>query len=183
MDRDGAYELLSEYTHSPNLIKHALAVEVAMRRYARHFGGDEQLWAVVGLLHDFDYEQYPDLENHPFRGAEILRGRGWPEEVVEAVLAHADHAGVERDTRLKQAIYAVDELAGFIIATALVRPDRKLASVEVRSVKKKMKDESFAAAVDREQIIRGAEELGLPLDEHIGTVLEAMQSIAEELEL
>ena len=183
MGREEAYELLIEYTKNANLIKHALAVEAAMQAYARHFGGDEQLWATVGLLHDFDYERYPDLEDHPFRGAEILRERGWPEETVQAVLAHAEHTGIPRDTRLKQAIFAVDELTGFIIATALVRPDKKLASVEVKSVKKKMKDKSFAAAVNRDEIIRGAEELGLSLDEHIGMVLEAMQGIADKLEL
>ncbi|HCU34996.1 MAG TPA: HAD family hydrolase [Armatimonadetes bacterium] len=183
MGRDDAYELLTEYTKNANLIKHALAVEAAMRAYARHFGEDEQLWATVGLLHDFDYERYPDLKDHPFKGAEILRERGWPEETVEAVLAHAEHTGVARDTRLKRAIFAVDELAGFIIATALVRPDKKLASVEVKSVKKKMKDKSFAAAVKRDEITGGADELGLSLDEHIGIVLEAMQGIAEKLEL
>lgn len=183
MGREEAYELLTEYTQSANLIKHALAVEAAMRQYARHFGEDEELWGTVGLLHDFDYERYPDLADHPFKGAEILRERGWPEEIVEAVLAHAEHTGVPRDTRLKQAIFAVDELTGFIIATALVRPDKKLASVEVKSVKKKMKDKSFAAAVKRDEITRGAEELGLSLDEHIGMVLEAMQDIADKLEL
>lgn len=183
MGREEAYELLTEYTQSANLIKHALAVEAAMRQYARHFGEDEELWATVGLLHDFDYERYPDLADHPFKGAELLRERGWPEEIVEAVLAHAEHTGVPRDTRLKQAIFAVDELTGFIIATALVRPDKKLASVEVKSVKKKMKDKSFAAAVKRDEITRGADELGLSLDEHIGMVLEAMQGIADRLEL
>lgn len=183
MGREEAYELLTEYTQSANLIKHALAVEAAMRQYARHFGEDEELWGTVGLLHDFDYERYPDLADHPFKGAEILRERGWPEEIVAAVLAHAEHTGVPRDTRLKQAIFAVDELTGFIIATALVRPDKKLASVEVKSVKKKMKDKSFAAAVKRDEITRGAEELGLSLDEHIGMVLEAMQGIADTLEL
>ncbi len=183
MGREEAYELLTEYTQNANLIKHALAVEAAMRAYARHFGEDEQLWATVGLLHDFDYERYPDLADHPSKGAEILRERGWPEEIVQAVLAHAEHTGVPRDTRLKQAIFAVDELAGFIIATALVRPDKKLASVEVRSVKKKMKDKSFAAAVNRGEILRGAEELGLSLDEHIGMVLDAMQGIADRLGL
>ena len=183
MGRDEAYELLTEYTQSANLIKHALAVEAAMRHYARRFGEDEQLWATVGLLHDFDYERYPDLKDHPFKGAEILRERGWPEEIVEAVLAHAEHAGIPRDTRLKQTIFAVDELAGFIIATALVRPDKKLASVEVKSVKKKMKDKTFAAAVNRDEILRGADELGLSLDEHIGMVLASMQEIADDLGL
>jgi putative nucleotidyltransferase with HDIG domain len=183
MTRDDAFALLNEYTKSPNLVKHALAVESVMCAYARHFGADEEKWAVVGLLHDFDYERYPDLEDHPFRGAEILRGRGWPEEIIDAVMAHAEHTGVERDTRLKQAIYAVDELTGFIVATALVRPDKKLHSVKVKSVKKKLKDKSFAAAVDRDQIKRGANELGIGLDEHIAVVLEAMQSISDDLGL
>lgn len=183
MTRQDAFDLLTEYTESPNLIKHGLAVEAAMRAYARHFGEDEEKWGIVGLLHDFDYEKYPDLEDHPYRGAEILRERGWPEETIEAVMAHAEHTGVERDTRLKQAIYAVDELTGLIVATALVRPDKKLSSVKVKSVRKKMKDKSFAAAIDRDQIRRGAEELGVSLDEHIGMVLEAMQGISDELGL
>ena len=183
MTRDDAMEVLTEYTTNPNLIKHALAVEAAMRAYARRFGEDEETWGMVGLLHDFDYERYPDLSDHPFKGAEILRERGWPEEIVAGVLAHADHTGEPRDTLMKQAIFAVDELTGLIVATALVRPDKKLASVKVKSVRKKMKDKSFAAAVKRDDIILGGERLGLELGDHIGVVLEAMQGIAGELGL
>ena len=183
MTRDDAMELLTEYTTNPNLIKHALAVEAAMRAYARRFGEDEETWGMVGLLHDFDYERYPDLADHPFKGVEILRERGWPEEIIEGVLAHAEHTGEPRDTQMKQAIFAVDELTGLIVATALVRPDKKLASVKVKSVRKKMKDKSFAAAVKREDIIGGAEQLGLELGDHIGVVLEAMQGIGEQLGL
>jgi putative nucleotidyltransferase with HDIG domain len=181
--RDDAMELLREYTTNPNLVKHALAVEAAMRAYARHFGEDEETWGIVGLLHDFDYERYPDLGDHPFKGAEILRERGWPEEIIEGVLAHADHTDEPRDTQMKKAIFAVDELTGLIVATALVRPDKKIASVKVKSVRKKMKDKSFAAAIKREDIVRGAEELGIELGEHIGIVLEGMQEISKQLGL
>lgn len=183
MTRDDAMQVLTEHIESPNLIKHALAVEAAMRAYAAMLGEDEEVWGVVGLLHDFDYELYPDLEDHPFRGVEILKARGWPQEVIDGVLAHAAHTGMVRDTPLKRAIHAVDELTGLITACALVQPDKKLASVKVKSVKKKMKDRAFAAAVDRESIKVGAEEMGLSLDEHIETVLGAMQGASDELGL
>lgn len=183
MNRDEALALLHEYTTSPNLRNHAYAVEAAMRAYARKFGEDEELWGIVGLLHDFDYERWPTLGEHPYKGAEIMRLRGWPEQVVEACLAHASFTEVQRNTPLKRAIFAVDELTGFIIAVALVRPSKKLADVTVKSVKKKMKDKGFAAAVNRDDIRLGAEELGVTLEEHIQTVITAMQGIAEQLGL
>ena len=181
--RNDAMALLREFTQGDALIKHALAVEAGMRACARHYGADEELWGMVGLLHDFDYERWPSLEDHPFRGAEILRQRGYPEEVVSGVLAHADHAGITRDSLLEKAVYAVDELAGFVIAVALVRPSRSLAEVDVPAVRKKMKQKAFAAAVDRALIIRGAAELGVDLDEHIGRVIGALQAISPELGL
>ncbi len=183
MTRDEAYQLLTEYTKKENLIKHALAVEAAMRAYARKFGEDEEAWGVVGLLHDFDYEMYPSLEDHPFKGAEILRQKGFPEEWVEAILGHAEHTGVPRKTLMAKTLFAVDELCGFITAVALVRPDKKLESVKVKSVKKKLKDKAFARQVSREDIRKGAEELGVDLDEHIAFVLEAMKGIAPQLGL
>lgn len=183
MTREEALSLLHEYTQSPSLRAHGYAVEAAMRAYARQLGEDEELWGVVGLLHDFDYERYPTLGEHPFRGAEILRERGVFEVIVEACLAHAEFTGIERDTPLKRAIFAVDELTGFITAVALVRPSKQIADVEVKSVKKKMKDKAFAAAVSRADIELGAQEMGVTLDEHIATVLTAMQGIAAELGL
>lgn len=181
--RDQAQAVLDEWTKNENLKKHAYAVEAAMRVYAEKLGEDAGKWSVVGLLHDFDYERYPDAANHPFRGAEFLRDKGWPEQLVEGILAHAEYSGVERDTPLKQAIFAVDELTGLIVAVALVRPSKKLADVTVQSVLKKWKDKRFAAGVDRKLIEQGAEELGVPLEEHVETVLEAMQGIADELGL
>jgi putative nucleotidyltransferase with HDIG domain len=183
MNREEAYRLLTEYTTRDGLITHALAVEAAMRAYARRFGEDPDVWGVVGLLHDFDYERFPDSGDHPFRGAEILREQGAPEEWVQAVLGHADHTGVQRVSPMARALYAVDELAGFIVAVALVRPSKKLEEVKVSSVKKKMKDKAFAASVSREDMRRGAEELGVPLDEHIGAVLQAMKENAAALGL
>ncbi|RMF61779.1 MAG: HDIG domain-containing protein [Calditrichaeota bacterium] len=181
--REQAYELLTEFTSKPALINHALSVEAAMRAYARKFGEDEEIWGIVGLLHDFDYEKYPSLEDHPFRGAEILRERGFPEEWIEAILGHAEHTGVPRRTLMAKTLYAVDELCGFITAVAYVRPNRKLEEVKVKSVKKKLKDKSFAAQVSREDIRKGAEELGVDFDEHIETVITAMQGIADQLGL
>ncbi|MFW6180603.1 MAG: HDIG domain-containing metalloprotein [Spirochaetota bacterium] len=183
MNRDEAYRLLTEYTTREGLIKHALAVESAMRAYARRFGEDPDTWGVVGLLHDFDYERFPDSSDHPYRGAEILRERGAPEEWVQAVMGHADHTGVQRASLMARALYAVDELAGFIVAVTLVRPSKKLDDVKVSSVKKKMKDKAFAASVSREDMRRGAEELGVPLEEHIGVVLQAMKDNAAALGL
>lgn len=183
MTRDDALVLLHEWTQKDGLRKHAYGVEAAMRAYARRYGEDAEAWAVVGLLHDFDYERYPDAENHPFRGAEELRRRGLDETLVRAILAHASYTGVPRDTLVAKALFAVDELVGLITAAALVTPDKKLAAVGVRSVIKKMKDKAFARAVNRGEIRLGAEELGVPLEEHIGVVLAAMQANAAELGL
>lgn len=181
--REEAYGLLTNYTKNENLVKHALAVESAMRWYARRFGEDEEEWGAVGLLHDFDYERYPTAEDHPFRGAEILRDRGVDERLVVAILSHADHTGVPRDTLMARTLYAVDELAGFITAVALVRPSKKVEEVKPKSVKKKMKDKAFARAVNRDDIVEGAQLLGLELDEHIQNVTDAMTSIAPKLGL
>ena len=183
MTREQAWELLNEYTKKDGLIKHALAVEAAMRAYGEKFGEDPEPWGIVGLLHDFDYERYPSLDDHPQKGAEILREKGLPLEWIMAILGHARHAGVQRESLMAKALYAVDELTGFIVAVALVRPSKKVAEVTAKSVKKKMKDKAFAAAVNREDIQQGAEELGVNLDEHITTVIEAMQGIADRLGL
>ncbi len=180
-DRQAAWDLLCEYTKTEPLRKHALAVEAAMRAYARKLGGDEEQWAVVGLLHDFDYEAHPTLDKHPQKGGEILRERGWPEEIVYAVLSHADHLGLERKTPLHRAIYAVDELTGLIIAVALVRPSKSIHEVTAKSVRKKMKDKSFARAVNREDVVKGAEQLGVDVNEHIAFVIEALKPVAAEL--
>jgi putative nucleotidyltransferase with HDIG domain len=183
MTRKQAYELLCEYTKKDGLIKHALAVESCMRAYAARLGGDAEEWGAVGLLHDFDYERFPDASQHPFNGAEILREKKIKEEWIQAILGHANYSGVARETPMAKALYACDELTGFIVAVALVRPSKKLADVTVKSVKKKMKDKAFAAKVNREDIAQGAAELGIGLDEHIGFVLEAMQQVAETLGL
>jgi len=183
MDRQEAWEILNEYTKNPNLIKHALAVESAMRAYAEKFGEDIETWAVVGLLHDFDYERYPTAEDHPYRGAEILREKGLDESLIEAIMSHADYTGVPRETQIAKTLFAVDELTGFIVAVALVRPDKKIDTVKPSSVKKKFKQKAFAAQVSRDDIIKGAEELGVDLTEHIGFVIEAMKKIADELGL
>ncbi|MGQ9585034.1 MAG: HDIG domain-containing metalloprotein [Anaerolineae bacterium] len=181
--REEAWQLLTEFTQSPNLIKHALAVEAAMRAYARKLGEDEELWGIVGLIHDFDYERYPTAEDHPFRGMEILRQRGWSEEIVEAIGSHANYANIPWDTPLKKALYAVDELTGLIVAVALVRPSKDIRDVKVKSVKNKWKDRAFAAGVNRGDVEEGAALLGVDLWDHVGTVLEAMQGIAADLEL
>jgi putative nucleotidyltransferase with HDIG domain len=183
MTREDAYSLLTEYTKNENLIKHALAVEAAMGAYARKFGEDEQKWRVVGLLHDFDYEMHPTAEEHPSKGADILRERGYTEEVVRAVLSHANHMGLSRDTKMEKALYAVDELTGFIIAVALVRPNKSIMDLESRSVRKKMKDKAFARAVSRDDLVNSAELLWVDLDEHISYVIEAMKGVATELGL
>lgn len=183
MNREEAYNLLTEYTKKDSLIKHALAVEAGMREYAKKFGEDEESWGIVGILHDFDYEKYPTAKDHPFKGAEILKVKGLPEEWITAILGHADYSGVPRESLMAKTLFAVDELTGFLVAVTLVRPNKKLAEVSVKSVKKKMKDKAFAASVSREDIQRGAEELGIPLDEHIGFVLEAMKRIANRLGL
>lgn len=181
--REAAWEILAKHTQNENLRKHALAVEAAMRAYARRFGAEEEKWGITGLLHDFDYERFPDLRDHPFRGAEILRERGWPEDIVRAILSHADHTGVTRESSMERALFACDELTGFIVAAALIRPDKNLLHVEVASIKKRMKEKAFARNVSREDIIRGAQELGVDLDEHIAVVLEAMRGLAGELGL
>jgi putative nucleotidyltransferase with HDIG domain len=180
--RERAWETLTRYTQSEALRRHALAVEASMRSYARRFGEDEELWAAVALLHDFDYEMHPTLEQHPQDGAPILRDEGWPEEVIEAVLSHAEHLALPRDTRLKKTLFACDELSGFVHACGLVRPTG-LGGLEPKSVKKKLKQPSFAAGVHRDEVYAGAELLGLELDEHIANVVEALQPIAKELGL
>jgi len=182
-DRKEAMALLTEYTKNENLVKHGLAVEAAMRHYARLFGEDEPLWGVVGLIHDFDYEKHPTLDEHPFKGAEVLRSRGYDEALVKAVLSHARHTNVPRETRLEKTLFAVDELCGMVTAVALVRPSKQLADVNVSSVKKKLKDKAFARSVSREDILDGAQELGVDLDTHIGHVITAMQGISGELGL
>ena len=179
--REDAWQLLCEFTQSESLRKHALAVEAAMRAYARRFGEDEERWAIVGLLHDFDYEMHPTPDKHPLEGARILRERGWPEDIVHAVLCHADYLDVERRTPMDRAIYAVDELASFIVAVALVRPHKSIHEVDVAAVRKKMKEKGFARAVDREIIVKGAEVLGVDLDEHIAFVIEALKPVASDL--
>ncbi len=182
MDRQAAWDLLCEYTKNENLRKHALAVEACMRAYARKFGEDEEKWGVVGLIHDFDYEAYPQAPDHPLKGNEILKERGYPEELRRAILGHADYTGVPRDSLLAKALFACDELAGFVTACALVRPD-KILTLEATSVRKRMKDKAFARSVSREDITKGAEELALPLDQHIAFCIEAMRGIADQLGL
>jgi len=181
--RDEAYALLTEYTASDALIKHALSVESAMRHYAGILDGDTERWGALGLLHDFDYDRYPSLDDHPFKGAEILRERGVDEDFIQAILSHADHTGVARDTLERRVLFAVDELCGFVTAVALVRPSKKVGDVEVKSVKKKMKDKAFARAVSRDDIRHGAEGLGIELEDHIGNVIDAMRAAAPELGL
>ncbi|NOZ05666.1 MAG: HDIG domain-containing protein [Chloroflexi bacterium] len=182
--REETWELVKETTQGENLRKHMLAVEAAMRAYARHFGEDETLWGIVGLLHDFDYEQHPTLDDHPRLGAPILRERGWPETIIRAILSHGNYDGVPaRESRMEKALFAVDELTGLITAVALVRPSKDIRDVKVKSVRKKWKDRRFAAAVNREEIAQGAADLGIDLNEHIRIVLEAMQGVAPELGL
>ena len=180
--RDRAWETLTRYTKSEALLRHALAVEASVRAYARKFGEDEELWSVTALLHDFDYEIHPTLDKHPQDGAPILREEGYPEVVIEGVLSHAEHLAMPRDTPLKKTLFACDELSGFIHACGLVRPDG-IATLEPKSVKKKLKQPSFAAGVHRDEVYRGAEELGVELDDHIRFVIEAMRPIAGELGL
>ena len=180
--RERAWKTLTKYTQSEPLRRHALAVEASVGGYARRFGEDEELWRATALLHDFDYEMHPTLDQHPQDGAPILREEGWPEDVVEAVLSHAEHLGMPRDTPLKKTLFACDELSGFVHACGLVRPDG-IATLEPKSVKKKLKQPSFAAGVHRDEVYRGAEELGLDLDEHIANVIESMRPVASELGL
>ena len=184
MNRNDAWNLVCEYTKSQNLRRHMLAVEAAMRAYARHFDDDEELWGIVGLLHDFDYEKYPNVaENgHPNTGAPILRGRGYNETIIRAILSHATEVtGVERESLLEKTLYAVDEVTGLIIAVALVRPSKDIRDVRLKSIKKKWKDRAFAAGVHRTEVEAGATDLGVELWEHVERVLKAMQGIAAEL--
>ena len=183
MNRAEAWDLLCEFTESDSLRKHALAVEAAMRHFAQQHGEDAEMWGTAGLLHDFDYEQHPTLEEHPFVGAAILRERGWPEEIARAVLSHGDHTGVSRDSLMEKTLFAVDELTGLVTAVALVRPSKSIFDVEPSSVRKKMKDKAFARSVNRQDIVKGADELGVDLNAHIGEVIKAMQSVADELGL
>ena len=180
--RDRAWATLTRYTTSESLLRHALAVEASVRHYARLYGGDEELWGCAALLHDFDYEIHPTLDRHPQDGAPILRAEGYPEELVEAVLSHAEHLGLPRDTKLKQVLFACDELSGFVHACGLVRPNG-LDGLEPKSVRKKLKQPSFAAGVHRDEVYAGAELLGLELDEHVANVVAALQPIARELGL
>jgi putative nucleotidyltransferase with HDIG domain len=180
--RERAWETLTRYTKSEALLRHALAVEASTRSYARRFDEDEERWAVVALLHDFDYEIHPTLDEHPQDGAPILRDEGWPEDVIEAVLSHAEHLGLPRDTPLKKTLFACDELSGFVHACGLVRPTG-LDGLEPKSVRKKLKQPSFAAGVHRDEVYAGAELLGIELDDHIRNVVEALQPIAPQLGL
>lgn len=182
MTYQDALNLMHEYTESEALRKHMYAVEAAMRAYARKYEEDEETWAIVGLLHDFDYEKYPNAPEHPAKGSEILKGKGYSEEIRRAILGHADYMNVPRDTRLAKVLYACDELCGFISAVAVIRPN-KIGDLEVSSVKKKLKDKGFARNVNREDIRKGAEELGVPLDEHIQFTIEAMKATSNRLGL
>jgi putative nucleotidyltransferase with HDIG domain len=183
MDRTSAFDLLCEFTKGEGLRKHGLAVEAVMRHFARKQGEDEDVWGITGLLHDFDYERYPTEEGHPFEGSKVLQERGYPDNVVTAIMGHADYTGVPRDTSMAKVLYAVDELTGFITAVALVRPNKRLDEVEPANVRKKMKDKAFARSVNREDITKGAAELGVDLDEHIAEVIAAMRPVAAELGL
>ena len=192
--RDAARDLLTEFTQSESLRKHALAVEACMRACSHKFGADdgqaaalglsnEELWGIVGLIHDFDYEQYPSLDDHPYKGNAILKERRWPEVITRAVMSHAEYTGVTRDSQMEKALFACDELAGFITAVALIKPNKSMAEVDVKSVRKRMKDKAFARKVNRDDIINGAAELGVDLDEHIALCVEALKEIAPELGL
>ncbi|MDE3092002.1 MAG: HAD family hydrolase [Chloroflexota bacterium] len=181
LNRNEVWQLLCQYTEADYLRKHHLAVEAAMKWYARKFGADENLWGNVGLIHDFAYEKFPD--QHPQKDGEILRENGWDEHLVLTVMSHGDHLDIPRTELIQKTLYAVDELTGLVIAVALVRPSKKIADVDVAAVKRKWKDKAFARGVHREQIVKGAEELGVPLDEHIGNVIEALKGSAEVLGL
>jgi putative nucleotidyltransferase with HDIG domain len=183
MNREQALEIVHQYIKNPNLIKHTLAVEAAMRFYARKYGQDEEKWAVTALLHDFDWEIHPTMEEHPLAGEPILREHGVPEDIIRAVLSHATHSGIPRESLMEKALFACDELTGLITAVALVRPSRALYDLKPKSVKNKWKDKSFAAGANREEIEQGAIELGVDLWEHVANVIEAMNQIAEDLDL
>lgn len=186
--RADALALMHEYTQSDSLRKHMLAVEAAMRAYAAKFGEDQERWGLTGLMHDFDYERYPNAEHsptegHPAQGVRILRERGWPEDILVAIMGHGTYTGVARETRMAKALFAVDELTGLVTATALVRPSRSVNEVDAKSVKKKMKDKGFARGVNRDDVLLGAQELGVELDEHIQFVVDAMRGVADSLGL
>jgi putative nucleotidyltransferase with HDIG domain len=183
ISRESAWGLLCEYTPSESLRKHAMAVEACMRAYAQKFGEDEDKWGITGLIHDFDYERWPSAEDHPFRGNEILTQQGYPEDIKRAILSHANYSGVSRDSKMEKTLYACDELAGLITAAALVKPNKSLAEVDATSVRRKMKDKAFARSVNRQDIIEGAADLGVDLDEHITFCIEAMRGIADQLGL
>ena len=187
IDRESAWCLLTEFTQSESLRKHALSVEACMRAYALKFAAgsteEEELWGVVGLLHDFDYEKYPSLDDHPYKGNEILKERAYPDEILRAILSHAEYTGVSRDTPMEKALFACDELAGFISAVALIKPGKSLAEVDTKSVQKRMKDKAFARRVNRDDIVNGAAALGVDLEEHITFCIEALKPIAEKLGL
>jgi predicted hydrolase (HD superfamily) len=183
LSRGAAWALLTEWTKSESLRKHALAVEAAVRGYARRFGEDENGWGVVALLHDFDYERYPDLTSHPFRGCEELQRRGYPEWVMRAILSHAEYSGVPRESQLEKTLFACDEMAGFVTAASLVRPTKSVLDLEAPSVIKRMKDKAFARAVSRDDLRKGAEELGIPLDQHVTNVITFMREEADALGL
>jgi predicted hydrolase (HD superfamily) len=191
IDRESAWCLLTEFTQSESLRKHALAVEACMRACAKKFGSgspdvtedDENLWGVVGLLHDFDYDRWPSLDDHPYKGNEILKERGYPDEIRRAIMSHAEYTGVTRDTPMEKALFACDELAGFITAVALIKPGKSLAEVDTKSVRKRMKDKALARKVNRDDIIQGAAALGADLDEHIANCIEALKPIADKLGL
>ncbi len=188
MDRPAALSLMHEHTQSPSLRQHMMAVEAAMRAYAPKYGGDPEAWGIVGLLHDFDYERYPNdahspTEEHPSWGVRVLRERGLSEEQCTAILGHASYTGIPRESTLAKTLFAVDELCGFLVACALVRPSRSLSDLEVSSVKKKLKDKAFARGVNRDEVRQGAEELGVPLDEHITFVIQALRPVERDLGL
>ncbi len=183
LSRDAAWALVTEWTQSESLRKHMLAVEASVRGYARLYGEDEEAWGIVALLHDFDYERYPNAEHHPFKGVEVLTDLDYPEWVTRAILSHADYSGVPRESRLEKVLYACDEMSGFVTAAALVRPSKSVLDLEPASVIKRMKDKAFAKAVSRDDLRRGAEEVGLPLDQHIGNVIRFMGERAEALGL
>jgi putative nucleotidyltransferase with HDIG domain len=188
LDRNDGWLLLCEYTASDSLRKHALAVESCTRAYAKKLGTDEELWGLTGLLHDFDYERWPNAshhptEEHPYAGTVILRGRGYPEEMIHAILGHANYSGIERTSPLDHVLFACDELSGFLTACALVKPSKSIHEVESASVKKKLKDKAFARGVNRDDVYKGAEELGVPLEEHIAFCIAAMRTAAEPLGL
>ena len=181
--REDAWNLLCEYTESDSLRRHGLAVEQVMRKMAQKYGEDEELWAMTGLLHDFDYEKYPTMEEHPYVGNKILKEKGYPEELTTAIMGHANYTGVLRESLLAKALYAADEISGFMFAVTYVRPSKSIHDVKVKSVKKKLKQKSFAASVNREEVYEGPEELDVTLDEHIQFIIDALQAKAEDLGL